>query len=124
MERKARAGVPVRCGEGIGRRGLLDHIEPKPEWICNTIKKAVMISPSGIRIELKGTSEDFILDREKMDSDLVKEAINSGVSFFSETPVTSVQKKGEIYDVLLPIKHSLPGSLFWQTGWNQDWPGS
>jgi digeranylgeranylglycerophospholipid reductase len=104
LERKARAGVPVRCGEGIGRRGLLDHIEPKPEWICNTIKKAVMISPSGIRIELKGTSEDFILDREKMDSDLVKEAINSGVSFFSETPVTSVQKKGEIYECVTPHK--------------------
>ena len=92
LERKAEVGVPVRCGEGIGRRGLLDHIDPKPEWISNTIKKAVMVSPSGIRIELRGTSEDFILDRENMDSDLVKEAINSGVSYFAETPVTSVKK--------------------------------
>jgi digeranylgeranylglycerophospholipid reductase len=104
LARKAKAGVPVRCGEGIGRRGLLDHIEPKPEWIRNTIKKAVMVSPSGIRIDLEGASEDFILDREKMDSDLVKEAINAGASYFSETPITSVRKNGEIYECITPEK--------------------
>ena len=63
-----------------------------------------MVSPSGIRIELRGTSEDFILDREKMDSDLVKEAINSGVSYFAETPVTSVKKNGELYECITPKK--------------------
>ncbi len=33
LERKKEAGIPVRCGEGVGRQGLLSHIEPKPEWI-------------------------------------------------------------------------------------------
>lgn len=104
LERKLEVGVPVRCGEGIGKRGLLDHVEPKPEWIINTIKKAVMVSPSGIRIELAGTSEDFILDREIMDSDLVKEAIKSGTSFFCDTPVISIEKSGQLYQCITPGK--------------------
>lgn len=103
LERKKEAGIPVRCGEGIGRQGLLDHIEPRPEWICNTITKSVMISPSGTRIELSA-SEDFILDRKKMDSDLVKEAVESGTSYFSETPVVSIKKNGVEYECITPEK--------------------
>lgn len=102
LERKDEAGVPVRCGEGIGRRGLLDNIEPRPEWIKNTIKKSVMISPSGIRVEISGVNEDFILDREKMDNDLVKEAIKAGTEYYSQSPVISIQKDGKEYNCVCP----------------------
>jgi hypothetical protein len=92
--------------------------------VCNTIKKAVMISPSGIRIELKGTSEDFILDREKRILTWLKKLLIRGLAFLVKLRLHLFKKKVKYMNVLLPIKHSLPGSLFWQTGWNQDWPGS
>ena len=44
LERKARAGVPVRCGEGIGRRGLLDHIEPNLNGSATLLKSCYDLS--------------------------------------------------------------------------------
>lgn len=102
LERKTDAGVPVRCGEGIGRHGLLNYLEPQPGWIRNTIHKSAMVSPSGIRIELSGVTEDFVLDREKMDGDLVKMAQKAGAEYFCGTSVISIEKKGYEYHVKCP----------------------
>lgn len=102
LERKEEAGIPVRCGEGIGRRGLLTHTDPKPEWILNSNEKSVMISPTGIRIELQGVGEDFILNREAMDTDLVKQAISSGTTYFSKSPVISIKKDNGKYECACP----------------------
>ena len=92
IERKNEAGNPVRCGEGIGRKGLTSYVEPRPEWIKNVSKRSMMVSPSGIQVQIANVEESYILDREKMDSDLVKMASRAGAHYLPGTPVTSIFK--------------------------------
>jgi digeranylgeranylglycerophospholipid reductase len=92
IERKPEAGLPVRCGEGIGYKGMTLTLEPRPEWIKSTITRARMISPSGIRVDIGDVGTSWILDRERMDADLVKMAVEKGAEFIPSTPIISAEK--------------------------------
>jgi len=87
LERKPVPGVPVRCGEGIGHQGLTLSLEPRPEWIKSTVTRARMISPSGINVEIGDVGKSYIMDRERMDADLVKAAVEAGAEFRASSPV-------------------------------------
>ncbi|HMA65456.1 MAG: NAD(P)/FAD-dependent oxidoreductase [Fibrobacterota bacterium] len=95
IERKTEFGIPVRCGEGIGKKGLLRYVEPRQEWIKATVKRSMMVSPSGIKVQLGNVEESFILDREKMDADLVRMAEKAGTKIFSGTTVLSVKQNAD-----------------------------
>lgn len=95
LERKTQAGVPVRCGEGIGHRSLVENIEVRPEWIKSTIKRSVMVAPNGLKVEISNVDESYILDREKMDSDIVKDAIAAGATYYPQFPVTMLKRISE-----------------------------
>jgi len=99
IERKPEAGAPVRCGEGIGRKGLLNYVEPRPEWVKNIVKKSMMVSPSGIKVQIANVEESYIVDREKMDSDIVTMAVDAGAELFLDTTVISVFKSGTSYNI-------------------------
>jgi len=92
LERKALAGFPVRCGEGIGYKGLTLTLEPRPEWIKRAVTRARMVSPSGVNVEIGNVDKSWILDRERMDADLVKMAAEKGADYFPSTPVVSAEK--------------------------------
>jgi digeranylgeranylglycerophospholipid reductase len=87
LERKPLPGVPVRCGEGIGHKGLTLTLEPRPEWVKSTVTRARMVSPSGITVEIGDVDKSYILDRERMDADLVKLAVEAGAEFRASSPV-------------------------------------
>jgi digeranylgeranylglycerophospholipid reductase len=87
LERKPVPGVPVRCGEGIGHQGLTLSFEPRPEWIKSVVTRAKMISPSGINVEIGDVGKSYILDRERMDADLVKMAAEAGAELRTSSPV-------------------------------------
>lgn len=96
LDRNERVSHPVRCGEGIGLKGLtasIDAIEQR--WIQTCITRLTMISPSGIRVALSHIEKGFILDRELMDNDLVQRAVKSGASYFPSTPVVSISFDGK-----------------------------
>lgn len=95
LERKPEAGVPVRCGEGIGFKGLTLSVEPRPEWLKCCIKRSVMVSPSGVKVEVGNVGQSWILDREKMDGDLVKDAQKAGAEFIPSCPIVSAQKRAD-----------------------------
>ncbi len=101
LERKGKAGVPVRCGEAVGFKGFTKSITIKDEWIQTRIKKIRMISPSGHAVDLINPSrigDNYIIDREIMDNDLVQQAVNTGVSYFASTPIMSVtSESGQLY---------------------------
>ncbi|MDR3011830.1 MAG: NAD(P)/FAD-dependent oxidoreductase [Chitinispirillales bacterium] len=92
LERKPVAGAPVRCGEGIGHKGLTLTLEPRPEWIKAEITRARMVSPSGIEVGIGNPGKAWILDREKMDADLVQDAVKHGADYFPSTPVITAEK--------------------------------
>jgi digeranylgeranylglycerophospholipid reductase len=56
-----------------------------------------MVSPAGISVEIGNVDKSWILDRERMDSDLVKMAIDKGAEYFPSTPVISAEKTNNGY---------------------------
>ena len=95
LERKAEAGVPVRCGEGIGHKGLTLTLEPRKEWIKSSVTRACIVSPSGIKVEVGDVGQSWILDREKMDRDLVNEAVKAGAEFIPSATVVLCEKRAD-----------------------------
>lgn len=128
IERKSQVGVPVRCGEGIGHKGLVSFIEPRPEWIKATIKRSSMISPNGTKVTVNNEEKSYILDRVKMDGDLAQEAKKAGATLFLNTPVVHVQKKDLMYECQTPdfsiyasiviIADGVESRLARDLGWN------
>jgi digeranylgeranylglycerophospholipid reductase len=98
LERKPKAGTPVRCGEGIGCKGMTLSLPPRPEWIKATATRARMVSPSGISVEIRSMDKAWILDRARMDADLANMAIEKGADFMPSTPITHAEEaEGGLY---------------------------
>jgi digeranylgeranylglycerophospholipid reductase len=91
FERKPRTGTPVRCGEGIGLKGVLSNdFEVKKSWIKATIRKFRFIAPNGSIIELAQGADGYIVDREKMDFDLAQQAVSAGCVYYQNTTIISI----------------------------------
>ena len=90
LERNKKPGYPVRCGEGIGIRSLIEHSEARSEWIKQEITRSLMISPNGTRVTVADIDKSTILDRERMDGDLAESAVHAGAQLFVKTPVINV----------------------------------
>jgi len=105
LERKPVPGVPVRCGEGIGRQGLTLTLEPRPEWIKSTVTRARMVSPSGINVEIGNVDESYIMDREKMDADLVKAAADAGAEFRASSPAIWAEEEASSNQYKVIVKN-------------------
>lgn len=82
LERKNEAGIPVRCGEGVGVKSLTNHRGViRQEWVKSILKKYCMVSPSGLKVYIGGESESYIIDREKFDAEIVQDAIKAGAIY-------------------------------------------
>ncbi len=95
IDRNAKVGVPVRCGEGIGYHSFIKHAGNRLEWTLNRIRQSVMVSPSGIKVTIGNIDESYILDRETMDDDLAAEAAQAGADLFLSTPIVEVRRTAE-----------------------------
>ena len=104
LERKEKAGTPVRCGEGIGLKGASSNkFEIDPTWIKTKVSQFKMVSPSGITVTLANSVDGFIVDREIMDFDLVKRAIACGAQYQANTPVISIKRNDKnLYECKSP----------------------
>lgn len=92
VDRKKNTGSPVRCGEAIGLKGFSSSVSLKPEWIKCRISHMKLVSPSGMAVTVPNSYEGYSIDREKMESDLTREAVTLGVEFFPDTSIVSVQQ--------------------------------
>lgn len=98
IERKERAGIPVRCGEAVGLKGFSASIDIEDTWILSSISKIRMISPSGIKVDLVNPAKigkNYVINREIMDEDLVRRAIHAGAEYFPSTPILSVKQASD-----------------------------
>jgi digeranylgeranylglycerophospholipid reductase len=105
IDRNARVGVPVRCGEGIGYKSFLRHAGNRLEWTINKIDRSVMVSPSGTKVRIGNIDESYILDRTKMDGGIAAEAEQAGAHLFLSTPITEVRRTADgNYECLSPAR--------------------
>lgn len=83
IEKRAEIGVPVRCGEGISK-SLLDLIglEKDPTFISAEMDGAKIHSPNGSVLvlgpEIAGAEVGFVIQREKFDQEVAKQAVRAG----------------------------------------------
>ena len=120
VERKEKAGIPVRCGEAVGFKGFSTSIAIEDKWILSRIKKIRMISPSGINVDLVNQAkigQNFVINREIMDNDLVQGAIKAGVEYFPSTPIISVKAESStLYKCMSPEKEFYASSVILADG--------
>jgi digeranylgeranylglycerophospholipid reductase len=97
VDRREQVGTPVRCGEGVGVNGISRSVQLNPAWVKCRISKIKMVSPSGIEVNLTSKDEGLILDRQRMEQDLVDRAVRAGVTFVKNTTIVSVDQTGGGY---------------------------
>lgn len=92
FEKKPKVGTPVRCGEGIGWKGLkASGLKLNPKWICATVTEAIFYSPSGIGIHAK-MEDAYILERSIFDYDISEMAKQAGAQLQLGSAVLEVSK--------------------------------
>lgn len=98
VERLSAPSRPVRCGEGVGLKGISLTLPMQEHWILSTITRVKMLSPDGTGVELADIGESYIIDRERFDTDLVAMARAAGVVVKTETPIEKVERgSDELY---------------------------
>jgi digeranylgeranylglycerophospholipid reductase len=92
FERDPVIGIPVRCGEGISRRGLRGYVPLNGPWIANKIQQVELIAPDGTAVRLSSSVIGYILDRTKFDKLLGDKAEQAGARIVTEADVVSLIK--------------------------------
>jgi digeranylgeranylglycerophospholipid reductase len=90
LEKRAEIGLPVRCGEGIGKETLAKAgLRPEPNWIANEVKGARIFAPNGQKIVLSdkfaGNECGYVIHRDRFDQALAIAAIESGAELMIRT---------------------------------------
>ena len=63
LERDRAIGAPVRCGEGVGSRGIAEFIEPaNAPWISREIRRVILRAPDGTEVRVAEGDVGYILD--------------------------------------------------------------
>lgn len=78
LEKDREIGIPVRCGEAVGEKGISKIVELKEEWIANHIKGLRLVAPDGTKVKVHHEDVGFVLDRKRFDYDLAMNAANAG----------------------------------------------
>lgn len=79
LEKDRDIGTPVRCAEAVGEDGLQRFMEPEPQWIAATIKRARLISPENTTLEVDlPIANGLILHRNLFDFALAQRAAHAG----------------------------------------------
>ena len=87
-DRREELGVPVRCGEGVGKN-IENEIGPIPSRaICQHIKGARVYAPNGHFIEAPGIG--YVLDRKVFDKWLAEQAVKAGAKIQVNTLITEL----------------------------------
>ena len=93
LEKDREIGIPVRCGEAVGEKGLKQVLEPKAEWIANKIDAVRLVAPDGTFVKVHHEEIGFILDRKRFDYDLAMMAAYQGVKIVTKAYVYGLAKE-------------------------------
>jgi digeranylgeranylglycerophospholipid reductase len=102
LERDREIGLPVRCAEGISRKGLTQCLEPDERWIANHIEGGKLYAPNGVSCELivEAIGDGFILERKIFDAAICQLAANAGADILTKADAYDLMwENGEICGV-------------------------
>ncbi|MFQ5815789.1 MAG: NAD(P)/FAD-dependent oxidoreductase [Candidatus Hydrothermarchaeaceae archaeon] len=80
LEKRPEVGMPVRCGEAVGKRGLKEFgIHGDERFIANETRGVCLFAPDGTKVEmLNETPNGYLLERRYFDKYLAIQAAKAG----------------------------------------------
>jgi digeranylgeranylglycerophospholipid reductase len=96
LERDRAVGAPVRCGEGVGSKGVGEFLDPtNAPWISRRITRVIFWAPDGTEVRVAEGDVGFILDRTRFEPALATEAGRAGAEIRTGTEVVSIARDGD-----------------------------
>jgi len=96
LERDRAIGAPVRCGEGVGRAGLAEFLDPSgASWISRRISRVIFWAPDGTEVRVAEGDVGYILDRTRFEPALALEAGRAGAELWVGTEATGITRDGD-----------------------------
>jgi len=89
LERDREVGIPVRCAEGISKRGLEKFFQPDGRWIAQKIDGAKLYAPNGQSCIMSAgaVGDGYVLERRLFDAFICEEAAKSGADILAKADV-------------------------------------
>ena len=102
VERDRAIGAPVRCGEGVGSRGLSEFISPEgASWVARRITRVIFWAPDGTEVRVAEGDVGYILDRSRFEPALAGEAGRAGAEIRVRTEAVGLARQGPGWRVAL-----------------------
>jgi digeranylgeranylglycerophospholipid reductase len=79
LEKDREVGMPVRCGEAVGEKGIKKVLRLQDRWIANKIDAVRLVAPSGEIVDVAHDEIGYVLYRKIFDYDLAMMAADAGV---------------------------------------------
>ena len=94
VERDRAIGSPVRCGEGVGSRGLSEFICPEgASWVARRITRVIFWAPDGTEVRVAEGDVGYILDRSRFEPALAAEAGSAGAEIRVGTEAVALERR-------------------------------
>ncbi len=107
LEKDREVGVPVRCAEGVGAKGLhriLGQNIPA-SWIAATITGFRLVAPDGSPVDARWGDCGYCLDRKVFDYELANLAAKDGAEVVTKAYVTDLIKDDNGKVLGVKMKH-------------------
>jgi digeranylgeranylglycerophospholipid reductase len=96
LERDRAIGAPVRCGEGVGSRGVGEFISPEgASWVSRRISRVIFWAPDGTEVRVAEGDVGYVLDRTRFEPALAAEAGRAGAELRVGTEATGMRRDGD-----------------------------
>jgi geranylgeranyl reductase family protein len=95
LEEHKKVGQPVHCAGLIGINGLHENgVIPESKVIIRRVRQSIFHAPSGGQLVLdKGEPHAYVLHRDRLDQQIVKEAEAAGATLQTETRVLRCKRE-------------------------------
>ena len=96
LERDRAVGAPVRCGEGVGSKGVAEFLDPVgAPWVSRRITRVIFWAPDGTEVRVAEGDVGYVLDRTRFEPALAAEAGRAGAEVVVGTEVTGIAREGD-----------------------------
>ncbi len=93
LEKDRDFGIPVRCAEGVGLKGLQEFIEPDPKWVDNRLDGVRFFAPNGACLPINLVDKGAILNRKVFDFELARRAAGAGALVYNRCYVNGLKRR-------------------------------
>lgn len=90
LEKDREIGLPVRCAEGVGEKGIELVVKLQPNWLAQKISGVVFYPPTEESVAVESNDVGYILDRKIFDYELAEMAAKEGADVMTRAYVNGL----------------------------------